>query len=78
MEKADTANAFDLDNFAISTANLWAASQPGGSLYGANVSSPAVAMDLYTGSLSRWGTQGDPLIAETVGDVIVFGWSRAL
>jgi uncharacterized protein GlcG (DUF336 family) len=73
VEKADTANAFDLDKFAISTANLWAASQPGGYLYGANVSNPAVPVDLYAGPLSRWGTASDPLIGETVGGVIDFG-----
>lgn len=73
VEKADTANAFDLDKYAISTANLWAASQPGGYLYGANVSNPAVAIDLYAGPLSRWGTDSDPLIGETVGGVIDFG-----
>src|SRR6185437_4888699 len=70
VEKADTANAFDLDKYAISTANLWAASQPGGYLYGANVSNPAVPVDLYAGPLSRWGTASDPLIGETVGGVI--------
>src|SRR3954464_1407215 len=31
-EKANTANALSLDNFALSPANLYAASQPGGSL----------------------------------------------
>src|SRR3954463_1750760 len=32
-EKASTANALSLPNFALSTANLYAASQPGQSLY---------------------------------------------
>jgi uncharacterized protein GlcG (DUF336 family) len=78
VEKADTANAFDLDGYAISTANLWAASQPGGYLYGANVSNPAVPVDLYAGPLSRWGTASDPLIGETVGGVIDFGGGLGL
>jgi uncharacterized protein GlcG (DUF336 family) len=78
VEKADTANAFDLDSYAISTANLWAASQPGGYLYGAAVSNPAVPVDLYAGPLSRWGTQSDPLIGETVGGVIDFGGGLGL
>ena len=78
VEKADTANAFDVDKYAISTANLWAASQPGGYLYGANVSNPAVAVDLYAGPLSRWGTDSDPLIGETVGGVIDFGGGLGL
>jgi len=33
-EKANTANAFSTSNFALSTANIYAAAQPGGSLYG--------------------------------------------
>lgn len=78
VEKAGTANSFDLDNFAISTAQLWAASQPGGYLYGANVSNPAVAVDLYAGPLSRWGTAADPLNGETVGGVIDFGGGLGL
>jgi uncharacterized protein GlcG (DUF336 family) len=78
VEKAGTANSFDLDKFAISTANLWAASQPGGYLYGANVSNPAVPVDLYAGPLSRWGTQSDPLVGETVGGVIDFGGGLGL
>ncbi|MGH8300064.1 MAG: GlcG/HbpS family heme-binding protein [Steroidobacteraceae bacterium] len=78
VEKADTANAFDLDKYAISTANLWAASQPGGYLYGANVSNPAVPVDLYAGPLSRWGTASDPLVGETVGGVIDFAGGLGL
>ena len=78
VEKAGTANAFDLDKYAISTANLWAASQPGGYLYGANVSNPAVPVDLYAGPLSRWGTASDPLIGETVGGVIDFAGGLGL
>lgn len=78
VEKADTANAFDLDKYAISTANLWAASQPGGYLYGANVSNPAVPVDLYAGPISRWGTASDPLLGESVGGVIDFGGGLGL
>jgi uncharacterized protein GlcG (DUF336 family) len=33
-QKANTANAFGLDGVAISTANLYSAVQPGGSLFG--------------------------------------------
>src|SRR3954462_9837267 len=39
-EKANTANALSAPNFALSTANVWAASQPGGSLYGLITSAP--------------------------------------
>lgn len=40
MAKAYTANAFSNDQLALSTANLYAPTQPGGSLYGLNNSNP--------------------------------------
>jgi uncharacterized protein GlcG (DUF336 family) len=40
IAKANTANAFSNDTLALSTANLYAATQPGGSLYGLNNSNP--------------------------------------
>ena len=39
-QKANTANAFSLPNLALSTANLWTATQPGGSLFGLQFSNP--------------------------------------
>src|SRR6266404_3052872 len=39
-QKANTANAFSLPGLALSTANLYAAVQPGGSLYGLQHSNP--------------------------------------
>lgn len=78
VEKAETANSFDLNRYAISTAELWTASQPGGYLYGANTSNPPVAVDLYAGPISRWGTSTDPLVGETVGGTIDFGGGLGL
>jgi len=40
IAKANTANAFSNDGLSLSTANLYAATQPGGSLYGLNNSNP--------------------------------------
>jgi uncharacterized protein GlcG (DUF336 family) len=40
IAKASTANDFSRQDFALSTANLYAATQPGGSLYGLNNSNP--------------------------------------
>lgn len=39
-EKANTANAFSGPNFALSTANVYASAQPGGSLYGIVTAAP--------------------------------------
>ena len=78
VEKANTVNAFGLDAYAISTANLWAPSQPGGSLYGAASSNPPVAQDLYLGPPDKWGSGSDPLVGKVVGGVIAFGGGLAL
>jgi uncharacterized protein GlcG (DUF336 family) len=40
IAKANTANGFSNDELALSTANLYAPTQPGGSLYGLNNSNP--------------------------------------
>ena len=40
IAKANTANAFSNDKLALSTANLYGPTQPGGSLYGLNNSNP--------------------------------------
>src|SRR3954454_537420 len=44
-QKANTANAFSLDKLSLSTANLFSATQPGGSLFGLQESNP-VATDV--------------------------------
>ncbi|HEY7298383.1 MAG TPA: heme-binding protein [Xanthobacteraceae bacterium] len=78
VEKANTVVSFSLDKFAISTANLWAESQPGGYLFGANTSSPAIPQELYAGNPSQYGTNSDPLVGKHPGGVIVFGGGLAL
>lgn len=78
IEKANTVNAFSLDDYAISTANLWAPSQPGGQFYGANLSNPPLADLLYKGPVSDWGTENDPALGKVVGGVIPFGGGLAL
>ncbi len=77
-QKANTANAFSLPGLAISTANLWAATQPGGSLFGLQFSNPVNPVIAYDGDLSDYGTAGDQLVGEQVGGVNVFGGGLAL
>lgn len=72
VEKANTANAMSLDKFAISTANLYAQSIPGGSLYSDVSSNPPNAAALTAGPPSTYGTDQDPLIGRAAGGVIVF------
>jgi uncharacterized protein GlcG (DUF336 family) len=73
MAKAFTSNGLSLPTFAMSTANLWAASQPGGYLYGAISSAPPDPTSLYAGPSEDYGTPQDPALEHAVGGSIVFG-----
>jgi len=89
-QKANAANAFSLDpssfsngsgqpgGLALSTANLYAAVQPGGSLYGLEVSNPVNPAVAYAGSSGSYGTPTDPLVGLKLGGVNVFGGGLAL
>jgi uncharacterized protein GlcG (DUF336 family) len=77
-QKANTANAFSLTGFALSTANLYAAVQPGGSLFGLQESNPVDPNVAYDGKLDDFGTTKDPLIGKRPGGVNVFGGGLAL
>jgi uncharacterized protein GlcG (DUF336 family) len=77
-QKANTANAFSLPNFALSTANLFSATQPGGSLFGLQESNPVDADVAYVGSAATWGTPGDNLVTKKIGGINVFGGGLAL
>ena len=71
-EKASTANAFSGPNFALSTANVYAAAQPGGSLYGIVTSAPPNPEAAYASEPDEFGQPNDPLVGKPVGGVIVF------
>jgi uncharacterized protein GlcG (DUF336 family) len=77
-QKANTANAFSLTGFALSTANLYSAVQPGGSLFGLQESNPVDATIAYDGKIEDFGTTKDPLIGHRIGGVNVFGGGLAL
>ena len=77
-EKASTANALSGPDFALSTANLWAGAQPGGSLYSLATAAPPNATAVYAGPASSYGQSDDPLVGNPVGGVIVFGGGLAL
>ncbi len=72
-QKANTANAFSLPGLALSTAQLFSAVQPGGSLYGLQHSNPVDTDAAYGGSASAIGTAKDPMVGKRVGGVNVFG-----
>jgi uncharacterized protein GlcG (DUF336 family) len=90
-QKANTANDFSLgqgshmpavslfqNGLALSTANLYSAVQPGGSLYGLQHSNPVDAAIAYNGSAASVGTASDPLVGQRVGGVNVFGGGLVL
>src|SRR5580700_11842543 len=82
-QKANTANDFSLSNgatpgtslfptgLALSTANLYSAVQPGGSLYGLQHSNPVDPEIAYQGD--GFGTAFDPMVGDRIGGVNVFG-----
>ena len=77
-QKANTANAFSLDGLALSTANLYSAVQPGGSLYGLQHSNPVDTGVAYMGPSASYGTASDPMVGRKIGGVNVFGGGLAL
>jgi uncharacterized protein GlcG (DUF336 family) len=87
-QKANTANDFSLDAtaasngsggaLALSTANLYSAVQPGGSLFGLQESNPVDPSVAYAPQATYYGTQGDPMVGNRIGGVNVFGGGLAL
>jgi uncharacterized protein GlcG (DUF336 family) len=77
-QKAYTANAFSLPKLALSTANLYAAVQPGGTLYGLQHSNPVDTANAYQGPSAQFGQFDDPMVGTRVGGVNVFGGGLAL
>jgi uncharacterized protein GlcG (DUF336 family) len=77
-QKANTANAFSLPGLALSTANLYTAVQPGGSLFGLQESNPVDTDVAYRGNPAGYGRADDPMVGGRIGGVNVFGGGLAL
>ena len=102
-QKANTANSLSLSSgvtpggsavgtagLALSTANLFSAVQPGGSLYGLQASNPVDTevgygnqpglgpIDPPPASASSFGTTSDPMVGQRIGGVNVFGGGLGL
>ena len=77
-QKANTANAFSLPKLALSTANLFTAVQPGGSLFGLQASNPVNTDVAYGGNPANSGRANDPMVGGRIGGVNVFGGGLAL
>jgi uncharacterized protein GlcG (DUF336 family) len=94
-QKANTGVLFNLPGGvggtvdALSTANLWAATQPGGSLWGLQFSNPVDPRVAYGGNdrgpngadstdEPAYGARNDPLVGTFVGGINVFGGGLGL
>jgi len=77
-QKANTANAFSLDGLALSTANLYSPTQPGGSLFGLQASNPVDTAVAYDGNAAKFGMANDPMVGKRIGGVNVFGGGLGL
>jgi len=77
-EKASTANALSTPTFALATGNLFAAAQPGQSLYGLITTAPPNGDAAYGGDPTHFGQANDPLVGKVIGGIVVFGGGLAL
>ena len=77
-QKANTANDFSLTDLALSSANLYAATQPGGSLFGLQESNPVDPDVAYGGNPANNGTVRDFMVGKRIGGINVFGGGVAL
>src|SRR4051812_27597346 len=77
-EKANTANGVSVDTMALSSANLYAGSLPGGPIFGIETTNPVDPAAISSGDPSQFGTESDPMIGHAVGGTVVFGGGLAL
>ena len=77
-QKANTGNAFSLPGLVLSTANLFSAVSPGGSLYGLQHSNPVATQVAYRGNAANYGQANDPMVGFKIGGINVFGGGFAL
>jgi uncharacterized protein GlcG (DUF336 family) len=77
-QKASTANSFSLPGLSLSTANLYTATQPGGSLFGTQESNPVSTRVAYGGIPARYGRHNDPMVGGRIGGVSVVGGGLGL
>src|SRR5256885_1605932 len=68
-QKANTANAFSLPGLALSTANLYSAVQPGGTLFALQESNPGETGLAHRGNSANLGQPNDPMVGGKIGGV---------
>jgi uncharacterized protein GlcG (DUF336 family) len=91
LSLGQAAGASTAGALALSSANLYSAVQPGGSLYGLQHSNPVAAAGAYGDTIAGgayqgpavppatvYGTQNDPMVRQVIGGLNVFGGGLAL
>src|SRR5207342_2911225 len=73
-----TPNPLLPNGLALSTANLFTAVQPGGTLFGLQESNPVDTNVAYGGNSANYGQSNDPMVGGKIGGVNVFGGGLAL
>ncbi|HKD08830.1 MAG TPA: hypothetical protein VKB79_23210 [Bryobacteraceae bacterium] len=88
--RANSANAFAFDansssdgagfapGLALSTSNLYSATQPGGFVAGVTNSFPVNQAAAFSKKVNLYGTEGDPMIGQPIGGFIGIGGGVAL
>jgi uncharacterized protein GlcG (DUF336 family) len=76
-EKANTANGLSGPDYALSTANVFYASQPYQSLYGL-ITTWTPNFEAAIGDPTSFGQENDPIVGKPVGGIVVFGGGLAL
>ena len=72
--RANTANMFNYPGgVALSTANLYSTTQPGGFVAGLPTSYPVNRKAAFDGNLYWYGTPYDPMVGQRIGGFIAFG-----
>ena len=87
-QKANTANAFSLNadagplsafpGLARSTADLFSAVQPGGNLFGLQLSNPVDTRAAYQGNSNNYGDSKDPMVGSKIEGANVFSGGLGL
>jgi len=82
-QKANTANAFSLDALALSSANLYGPTLPGGTLHGLAFSNPVDTTVAYGGESLYYGYRcgtddEDPMCGKKIGGINTFGGGLGL
>jgi uncharacterized protein GlcG (DUF336 family) len=76
-EKANTANALSLADFALSTGSVFYPAQPGKSLYSLTTSAPPNPNAAF-GDPNSYGQPNDSMVGKQIGGIIVFAGGLAL